>query len=157
MRHHRGHFAHGGQPIAQALALFHLLDVGEVLEKQRRADGLANFVAHQRQGVADHRVGGLQAELRAVGQRLQLERAAQHANDVGVLMKDVGVPRADDVVARLQREQAPGFVVDDDEAAVAVDRQHPISHVPHHVAEEGVLLPSGFCRSLDHQHRAKPG
>ena len=39
VRHHRGHFADRRQAIAQALALFDLFDVGEVLEEQRRADG----------------------------------------------------------------------------------------------------------------------
>ena len=142
VRHHRRHLADGGQPIAQALALFHLFDVGQVLEKERRAHRLAVLVAHQRQRVADHRIGGLQAQFRAVGERLQLERAAEDADDVGVLMEDVGIRGADDVVAGLEREQAAGFVVENDEAALAVDGQDAIAHVRHQMAEKCVLLSS---------------
>ena len=39
VRHHRRHLADRGQPIAQPLALLDLLDVREVLEEQRGADG----------------------------------------------------------------------------------------------------------------------
>jgi hypothetical protein len=78
-------------------ALLDLLDVGEVLEEQRRADWLAVIVANQRQRVADHGVGGFQPQLGAVGQRLELERAAEDAHDVGVFVKDIGVGHADDI------------------------------------------------------------
>jgi hypothetical protein len=55
VRHHRRHLADGGQAIAQALTLFDLLDVRQVLEEQRRADRLAVVVADERQRVADSR------------------------------------------------------------------------------------------------------
>ena len=139
MRHHRGHLADRGQPIAQPLALLDLLDVRQVLEKQRRADRFAVIVANQRQRVADHGVGGLEPQLGAVGQRLQFKRAAEDADDIGMLVEHVGIRLPGDRSGRRQVEQPARFVVEQHEAALAVNGQHAIPHVPHHVAEEHVL------------------
>ena len=38
VRDRRRHLAERGKPVAQPLALFELLDAGQVLEEQRRAD-----------------------------------------------------------------------------------------------------------------------
>ena len=40
----RGHLAERGEPVAQPLALLELLDPGQVLEEQRRADDAAALV-----------------------------------------------------------------------------------------------------------------
>ena len=78
------HLAERHEAIAQALALFELLDFREVLEEQRDAGRAAVLVAHVRQRVADHFAGRLQPQLGAVGQVAQLERAVQHAHHVGM-------------------------------------------------------------------------
>jgi hypothetical protein len=126
------------------------------VEEQRRADRLAVVVAHQRQGVADHRVGGLEAQLGAVGQRLQLEGAAEHADDVRMLAKNVGIGQPVDG-AGFQVKEPARLVVQQDEAALPVDGQHAIAHVSHHVAEEHVQMPGRLSGWLGHQHVAEPG
>ena len=50
VRHDRSHFADRRQPIAEPLAFLDLLDVREVLEKERRADGLV--VRHRERATA---------------------------------------------------------------------------------------------------------
>ena len=87
--HDRRHLADRRQPVAQPLALLHLLDVGQVLEEQApRPTTTPASLADQRQAVADHRVGGLQPHLGAAGQRRPIEHAAQHAQDVRVFAQD---------------------------------------------------------------------
>ena len=71
-----------------------------------------SLVADERQRVADHLVGGLQAQLGAVGQRRQLEGAAEHAHDVGMLAEDVGVRLPEIVGIGRQAENPAGLVVD---------------------------------------------
>ena len=89
------HLAERDEPIAQALALFELLDLRQVLEEQRDAGRAAALVAHVRQRVADDLAGRLQPQLGAVGQVAQLERAVQHAHHVGVLGEHFGEVAAD--------------------------------------------------------------
>ena len=100
--------------------------------------GLVVLVANERQGVADDLVGRLQAQFGAVGQGRQLERAAEHADDVGVAAEHVGERLAQVVEVGGQAENAAGFVVDQHERAGAVDGQHAVAHVGDHVAEEVV-------------------
>ena len=78
----RGHFAERGEPVAQPLALFELLDAGQILEEQRRAGDRGPAVADLRQGVANHLAGALQPQFGAVGQVRQLEGAGQDPADV---------------------------------------------------------------------------
>ena len=54
VRDGRRHLAERGQPVAQALALLELLDAGQVLEEERRADVAPARVLDVRQRVADH-------------------------------------------------------------------------------------------------------
>ncbi len=137
MRHHGGHFADGCEPVAKPFAFLDLLDVGEVLEEQRRANRFAVIVAHQRQRVTDHRVGRLEAQLRAIRQRLQFERAAQHAHDVGMFVEKIRVELSGHI-ARRQPEQPPRFIVQEDDSPGTIDSQDAVAHVSHHVAEEHV-------------------
>ena len=79
VRDRRGHLAERRQPVAQPLALFHLLDARQVLEEQRRADHAAVVVVDVRERVA-HRAAGLaQPHLGAVGQVVAVERLLQDA------------------------------------------------------------------------------
>ena len=75
VRDRRRHLAERGEPVAQALALFELLDARQVLEEERRADVAPARVLDLRQRVADHLAGVLQPQLGAVGQVRQLEGA----------------------------------------------------------------------------------
>ena len=80
VRDRRRHLAERRQPVAQALALFELLDAGQVLEEERRAD----VVAARRRGPATACSRSpcrscLQPQLGAVGQVRQLERAGEDA------------------------------------------------------------------------------
>ena len=75
VRDRGGHLAERGEPVAQPLALFELLDAGQILEEQGRAGDPAALVAHLRQRVADDLVGALEPQLGAVGQVRELERA----------------------------------------------------------------------------------
>ena len=80
VRDRRGHLAERREPVAQALALFELLDARQVLEEERRADvAAARVLAHVRERVADDLAGAFQAKLGAVGQVRQLERAGDDA------------------------------------------------------------------------------
>ena len=74
MRHHGSHFADRGEPIAEPLAFLDLLDVREVLEEERRADGVVFVIADERQRVADHLVGGFEPQFGTVWQRLSFQR-----------------------------------------------------------------------------------
>ena len=104
VRDRRGHLAERGQPIAQPLALFELLDVRQVLEEQRRADrSRPRSSLHLRQRVADHLVGALQPQLGAVRQVRQLERAAQRP---GRRRAGPGAPRR--TAGRYRRPPASG-------------------------------------------------
>ena len=138
MGHDRGHFAHGGEAIAQPLALLDLFDVREVLEEHGRAHRLTRIVPDQGQRVANHGVGGLQAQLCAIGQRLQLKRATEHADDVGMFVKDVGVGAPADLAGR-EAKQPARLVIDEDQRAIAIDREDAVAHVPDHVPEEHVF------------------
>ena len=152
VRHDGRHLAHRREAVAQPLALFHLLDVREVLEEQRGAYRRPAFVAHERQGVAQHGIGGRQAKLGAIGKRFELEGAAKHAHHVWMAVQHVRVGHADNGIAGPQSEQPPGLIVDEDEVALAIDRQDAVAHIGDHVAEEGIR---GFCvfyRSLGHEH-----
>ena len=82
VRDRRRHLAERGQPVAQPLALFELLDPGQVLEEERRPDVAAARVLDVRERVADHLAGVLQPQLGAVGQVRQLERPGDDAGDV---------------------------------------------------------------------------
>ena len=90
--HRRGHLAERGQPIAQPLALFHLLDVREVLEEERRADGLRR----RRRGRARAcsrspcRSDFSRSSAR-LGSVAISNAPAEHADDVGVVAEHVGV------------------------------------------------------------------
>jgi hypothetical protein len=110
------------------------------------------IITNQRQGVADHRIRGFQAQLGAVGQQLHFEGAAEHAHDVGMLVEDVGVRPSLDRL-RLQLEQPSRLVVEEDNAASAVHGQHTVAHISHHVAEKHVELPGRMSRWLGHQHQ----
>jgi hypothetical protein len=88
---------------------------------------------------------------------LQLEGPSEDADDVGVLAQDVAVRQPDDRVVHDQMEEPAGFVVNYDNAALAVDGQQAIPHISHHMAEKHVLLPGSFHGSLCHQHCCRAG
>ena len=58
--------------------------------------------------------------------------------DVGMFVKKIGIGAAGNI-ARRQVEQPARFVVDQHDAAFAINGQHAIAHVSHHVAEEHVF------------------
>ena len=144
VRHRRGHLAERGQSIAQPLALFHLLDVRQVLEEERRAGGLVVLIANERQRVADHLVARLQPELRAVGQRGELEGAVQHTHDFGVTAEDIDERLTEVIEIGGEVENSTRFVVDQHQAAGPIDRQHAVAHIGNHVAKELIGYASGM-------------
>ena len=141
VRDRRRHLAERDEAIAEALALFELLDLREVLEEQRDAGGAAVLVAHVRQRVADHLARRLQPQLGAVRQVAQLERAVQHAHHVRVLGEHDGEVTADDALRALDLENSRGLAVHFGDVAVARDRQHAIAHAADQAAEETIGLP----------------
>ncbi len=132
------HLAERHETIAQALALFELLDLREVLEEQRDAGRAAALVAHVRQRVADHLARRLQPQLGAVGQVAQLERAVQHAHHVGMLGQHLREVAADRALRPLDLENSRGFAVDFGDVAVARNRQDAVAHAGDEMAEEAV-------------------
>jgi hypothetical protein len=73
------------QAIAQALALFELLDASQVLEEERRADVAPARVLDVRQRVADHLLGVLEPHLARLGRCERsnaLPMIRQHVGDV---------------------------------------------------------------------------
>ena len=128
-----------------------IADVQRVLDRIPREDAR---LGRRRPDVVQALQASVQAQLGAVRQRLQLEGAAEHPDDVGMLMQDVGVGTAQDLLAGGELEQAAGFVVDDDEAAFPVDREHTVAHISHQVAEKHVVCAHG---SLGHQHCCRAG
>ena len=161
-----GHLAERGEPIAQPLALFELLDPGQVLEEQRRPDIAAARVLDQRECVADDLAAVLQAQLGAVGQMRNLERPGDDANNVGDLTQHFAEMPPDVAGARLQAEHAIGDLVHDRQLAVAGDGDHAVAQVPDQVlvepvgddAPSGGTTPSpGLGRGLTHAHGALRG
>jgi len=67
VRDGRGHFAERGEAIAEALALFELLDLCQVFEKERRAMRAALVVVDAGEGIADRLAGVAEPKLRAIG------------------------------------------------------------------------------------------
>ena len=94
------------QPVAQPLALFHLLDVGQILEEERGTNQVLLIVANDRERVANDPGGGLQPQLGAVWQRGKLERTAQHADEVRIGGEHVGI-RLSEVVEVVEVVQVP--------------------------------------------------
>ena len=72
----RRHFAERGQPVAQPVALFDLLDARQVLEEQRRAHRAALVVVDVRERVADRAARLAQPHLGAVRQVVGVEGLA---------------------------------------------------------------------------------
>ena len=134
------HFAERHETVAQALALFELLDFREVLEKQRDTARSAALVFHVRQRVADHLVGRLEPQLGAVRQVAQLERAVEHAHDVRVLGEDFRKVTADGPRRSLELENSLRFRVDLGDQTVAGDRQHAVAHAGHELPKKAVGL-----------------
>jgi hypothetical protein len=54
-------------------------------------------------------------------------------------------------------KQPAGFVVEQDDGAVAVDGEDAVAHVADHVPEEHVFLPRRFRLALCHLHCCRAG
>ena len=139
VRDGRGHLAERRQPVAQTLALFHLLDARQVLEEERRADHPAVVVVNVRERVA-HRAAGLaQPHLGAVGEVVARRRpAAARAVTSGTSLQHFGERAADVARSGRQGEHPVGHVVHGRDAAVARDGEHAGAQVEDQVPEEAV-------------------
>ena len=151
VRNRGGHFAQRDEAIAQALALFELFDLRQVLEKQRYAGRSPPLVAHMRQRVPDDLTGRLQSQFGAVGQMAQLEGAVQHPDHIGMFRQHFREMAADGVLRPLELKNTLRFAVDFRDLPVAGNRQHAIAHPSHQAAEETIgfpalaLAPCGPC------------
>ena len=74
-----------------------------------------------------------------------------------MLVQDVGVGHPRDR-SGLQMKEPAGLLVDQDEAAIAIDGQHAIAHISHHVAEKHVVVAGRATpRCLYHEHCCRVG
>ena len=139
------HLAERHQSIAQALALFELFDLRQVLEEQRNAARAAPLVPDVRQRVADHLARRLETQLGAVGQMAQLECAVQDSHHVGMFRQHDGEVPADSPLGALDLENPRRFAVHLGDVAVSRNRQHAIPHAGDEVPEEAIGLATDGC------------
>jgi hypothetical protein len=144
---HGGHLTDRGEPVAQTLAFFELLDPREVLEEHRGPDHVAVIGAYERQGVADHLVRRFEPHLDAVRQMVQIERAGKNPHHIRVIFQDRGNRLTDVVSLCGHAEDAIRLVVDESEPGIAGDGEHAIAHPGHDVSIERVARDSGSSGS----------
>jgi hypothetical protein len=147
--HRRRHLTERGEPIAQPFALLDLLDPRQVLEEERGAGDGPGLVVDQRQRVADHGAGRLEAEFDAVGQVVQLEGAGQHPDDVLVRAQHVGVGASEVRRIRRQREDAVRLGIHHGDGAVAGHGQHAVAHAGDHLPEEAIVEVAAGCLCVE--------
>ena len=135
----RRHLSERGEAIAQALALFELFDLRQVLEEQDGANRVPVVVLDLRQGVADHAFRVPQTQLGAVGQRRHLEGCREDANDLGPLAQHVAEGPSHILRLSRQRKNPVRLVVHQCQRAVAADGDHAVSHARDDVTEEAIV------------------
>jgi hypothetical protein len=150
MRDGGGHLAEGGESVAQPVALFHLLNAGQVLEEQRRPHQPPVIVVNPGEGVADGTARLAQAHFGAVGEVVGVEGALEDLTDFRAVVQDFGERPAE--VARIgpQAEHPVPDIVDGGQRAFVGDGDDASAEVEDQVAEEtvGVLVTRPGCRAV---------
>ena len=126
----RRHLTERGEAVLQALLLFLVLDVREVLEEQRGTRGRAVGSRHEREGEPDRLPvfgAALQVDLRPVREERHRERFAQDRRKLRMLHERVFDRCAADGQGP-KLEDRPRVLVDRDDAAGGVDDENAAAH-----------------------------